>query len=216
MAKKEKSLHDRVYDNFKRDIKEHTIEIIKDDDVYKHISFGEPGTRCMRVEILTSPDHLFYYGDMGSYCFTRNKYMLGFFANDRGINPHYWMEKIVASSEPPMELSQKEIEKNVLEEVESYVESYHDSLSKKKRGLLTKTIFDDVMDSVSFNGDSDYWLSRAISDVMDYSNSEYPELTFEDFYEYGCKEYTTRYLWCCFALNHVANYYFKNIYKEEV
>lgn len=80
-------------EQFLEDVKDHRLTIIKDDGLYRHLRFKQPGTSNMFFDIVTWPGYLAYTGDMGSFVFTRIEDMLGFFRSKRGelgINTGYW------------------------------------------------------------------------------------------------------------------------------
>jgi hypothetical protein len=86
-------------DRFLHDVREHAMEIIRDDGVYRHIRFKRPGAHCQFFDLVTWP------GDMGTFVFSRLHDMFDFFRTDRrhlrdgrtlGINPCYWSEKLIA------------------------------------------------------------------------------------------------------------------------
>lgn len=89
---------------FREDVKDHKIQILHDDGVYRHLRFKKQGTINYSFELVTYPNHLVISGDMGCYVFSRQTHdMFRFFASDRlndpiSINPHYWTEKLQACS----------------------------------------------------------------------------------------------------------------------
>lgn len=73
-----------VSEQFKRDVQEHALTILRDDGLYRHLRFKRPGTMTCYFDLVTWPGHLAYVGDMGDYVFTRVEDMLTFF---RGHTP---------------------------------------------------------------------------------------------------------------------------------
>jgi len=93
---------------FLSDIENHTIKIIKNDGVYRHINCSNNGSSVHGFNIITWPNHLCIEGDMGCTVFSRINDMFNFFWMDRNdfnnktgnelnINPCYWREKIVSA-----------------------------------------------------------------------------------------------------------------------
>ena len=67
---------------FLGDIKDHTLQILRDEGVYRHIQVKSPGSYCYAFEVITWPGWLCYTGDMGSYTFQRLNDMFEFFRRD--------------------------------------------------------------------------------------------------------------------------------------
>ena len=82
-------------ESFHKDVENHAMKILHDDDVYRHVQFAEPGTNCMAFNLLTYPYHLVYSGDMGNCIFNRLPDMFNFFGGE-SPNFGYWCEKLVA------------------------------------------------------------------------------------------------------------------------
>jgi hypothetical protein len=95
---------------------EHEMTVLHDDGVYRHLKFARPGTNIWRFDLVTWPGHLAVSGDLSSYTFSRLHDMLEFFAGDRGINPHYWAEKVIAGRERTMEYSPELARRHVIEQ----------------------------------------------------------------------------------------------------
>jgi hypothetical protein len=94
-------IHEHEYiESFKKKVQSHTMEIIKDDGVYRHIRFRNPEYFAYHFDLITWPGHLCITGDMGSLTFCRLYDMFDFFdySDSSGfkINPSYWFEKLTA------------------------------------------------------------------------------------------------------------------------
>lgn len=73
----------------------HKMTILRDDDLYRHVRFAEPGTSIWHFDLVTWPGHLVISGDIGGYHFARLPDMFEFFRKPVGyINAHYWAEKL--------------------------------------------------------------------------------------------------------------------------
>ncbi len=87
------------YREFVASTRDHTMTVLHDDGLYRHIRFARLGSSIYRFDLVTWPGHLSITGDLESYTFARMPDMFGFFASTPGhINPGYWGEKIVAGS----------------------------------------------------------------------------------------------------------------------
>ena len=75
--------------------RKHTMTVLRDDDLYRHIRFQEPGTSIWHFDLVTWPGHLVITGDLEDFHFARVSDMFEFFRNPVGyINPGYWAEKL--------------------------------------------------------------------------------------------------------------------------
>jgi hypothetical protein len=84
---------------FLKDVSGHSLKIIKDDGLYRHIECSNNGSFNQRFEIVTWPGYLAYTGDMGDYLFSRIDDMFSFFRSpDHKINTGYWGEKCRSES----------------------------------------------------------------------------------------------------------------------
>lgn len=80
---------------FPADIVGHTMTVLRDEGLYRHLRFARPGTSNMSFDIVTWPGHLAYTGDMGDYVFARLPDMFQFF-REPAPNYGYWAEKVLA------------------------------------------------------------------------------------------------------------------------
>ena len=103
----------RVYaceeSRFLGDVSEHTMKILRDDGLYRHIRFKRETSGTYWFDILTWSGNLMITGDCGTWVFNRIEDMFEFFRttpndwnfNKEGglsINPQYWAEKLTAVS----------------------------------------------------------------------------------------------------------------------
>lgn len=86
-------------ERFLGDVKNHAMQVLRDDGLYRHLRFGRSGSSIYAFDLVTWPGHLAITGDMGSYTFSRIEDMFVFFGNEKGelrINPGYWAEKCIS------------------------------------------------------------------------------------------------------------------------
>lgn len=95
---------------------EHELTVLHDDGVYRHLKFAAQGTSIWRFDLVTWPGHLAVSGDLSSYTFSRTHDMLQFFEIGRGINPHYWSEKVIAGQDRVREYSPEVARQFVIEQ----------------------------------------------------------------------------------------------------
>lgn len=88
--------HTCSQEQFLKDVKDHKIDIIMDNGLYRHINFSK-GSYCYSFNLVTWPGHLCIEGDIGTYVFTRIPDMFDFFRDGNSeelkINTRYWSEK---------------------------------------------------------------------------------------------------------------------------
>ncbi|AXN51269.1 hypothetical protein DSM43518_04811 [Mycobacterium marinum] len=73
----------------------HQMAVLRDEGLYRHIRFAEPGTSIWRFDLVTWPGHLVITGDLEDFHFARLADMFEFFRNPVGyINASYWAEKL--------------------------------------------------------------------------------------------------------------------------
>ncbi|ODN41504.1 hypothetical protein [Piscirickettsia litoralis] len=87
-----------VKQDFLNYVKNHSLEVVIDDGVHRHLRFTNDGSLTHHFTITTSPQHLCVGGDFGTYVFRSHEDMFDFFRGGVDINPHYWSEKLVSNS----------------------------------------------------------------------------------------------------------------------
>ena len=91
--------NDEIEQQFIEDTKEHTMDIINDDDINRRIIFSRKGSSAYQYILHTWPGYLMITGDMGTYVFRRIDDMFNFFSTgspNYKIKPGYWSEKLEA------------------------------------------------------------------------------------------------------------------------
>ena len=179
-----------IKETFLKDVANHRMTVIRDDGIYRHIRFGEPGTRCMQFDLLTWPGYLCYTGDMGAYVFFRVEDMFDFFrGSDLAINPWYWSEKVEAHCRDGVE------EYNA----ERFREAINDALDAMEADdELREAVADQVLSNDEFEVEA-----RRAADEFTWPQDDPGrpgEYVFVDFWETDLNDYTFRFLWCCYAI----------------
>ncbi len=182
-----------MQERFLKDIANHEMQILVDEDTYRHLRFRKPGTICMGFDIVTWPGYLAISGDMGCYVFSRVADMFAFFRADRKkvdsgqieINPGYWAEKVQAEDVHGgiKNFSLEVFRERVREWIEER-EIEDDGLREAVEEELIERHFD--FEHEAFDA--------AISFEH---NGDHP---FQDFWEVSIREYDYHYLWCCHAI----------------
>ncbi|SUB81989.1 Uncharacterised protein [Pragia fontium] len=180
-----------IRERFLNDVENHSIQVLHDDGVYRHLRFDENGSNYYHFNLTTWPGYLCISGDMGCFTFSRLEDMFRFFRrNELIINAGYWAEKVQAGAghgrdKICKEWSQELFEKNVKEHVRYAIEG----LPFSERRRIWQEVKDDILTA------EDEWSS--VQAIRDFDSNT---LDFCDFWESDSTEYTTHYLWCCYAI----------------
>lgn len=199
-------------------VKNHSVEILNDNGIHRHLKFTNDGSFHQRFELITWPGYLCYCGDMGSFLF---KYydidMLTFFRRQH-IMPMYWAEKLQSvdvlggyekfTEEALKEAVFAEIEDQFKEHASE--ESWGLGLSEKEHGDLEKQVIDDIENEIINwqDGRGEEGARQAVYDysgTFEYIDSDGEEQTLdfafgEEWQESRLREYTLRYIWCLYAI----------------
>jgi hypothetical protein len=187
------------FERFQRDVAGHTVTVLRDDGLYRHLRCANGGSYCMSFDVVTWPGYLCYAGDMGCYVFTRIRDMFEFFRGrhtamvDRG----YLAEKCVAGDKPDgvREYGEALFEAAVRSDFETFTE---EGWTAEGKEALWENIKDEVL---IFAGDG---LQRAVQAAQDFefydADSGKMRTVFHDFWEHRLEDYTARFWWCCYAI----------------
>lgn len=198
--------------SFLADVKQHTMAVLLDKGVYRHLQFKQNGSSVMWFDIVTWPGFLAYSGDMGCFVFSRLKDMFEFFRTrptDRGeklfINEGYWSEKLEAVDRcgrpcDYKEFSSERFESMVNEHVDEWIEEWE--LTEEQAAELREEIKNEVLCA---SDDGEY---RAHEVLRDFSfEQDGHKFEFSDTWEWDLREYTFRFIWCCYALSWAIKQY---------
>lgn len=173
---------------FLRDVATHKMTVLRDDGVHRHIQFKQPDSGNMRFDLITWPGFLCYCGDMGTYVFQRLPDMFNFFRNSSAdckglyINLGYWAEKCEAHDRSGVEEYSAEKFRDVIKDILK---------EEKATKGLRQAVQDEVLDYADDGFDTAY---RCADDF------EHNGFKFTDLFEYDFKDYTFRFIWCCYAM----------------
>lgn len=204
-------MNNLTQENFLKEVDKHIIEIIRDDGVYRHIRFREPGTMMQHFDLITWPGYLCYCGDMGNYVFSRTRDMFQFFRTDReyakskgrrlDINLSYWSEKLQAVDGNRRGGNAKEYSEERFVRIikEKLVAWWRDrGLNREQRKELREEIYEQILsrlDDECHTEQTAHILARDFEAKIDGQRFE-----FTDFWEYDLTDYTHRFVWCAYAL----------------
>jgi hypothetical protein len=180
-------------ERFLNDVKDHSMEIIRDDGVRRHIKFSRNGSSYYWFDLITWPGRLCIDGDCGTYVFSRVSDMFDFFRPEEGkkglfIKPSYWGEKLrsIGTNAGYEEFSE---------------ELFRDAIkSKFDAHVNNKDLSDGVADGI--------WIEIEDEVLSELENG--PEHAFQAAYDFNCvdfkdefpscKDYTFHYIWCLYAI----------------
>lgn len=169
-----------IYEQVKTDcmkhLKEHCMEVLRDDGVYRDVLFKKPGTVAFHFHLVTWPGHLCFCGDIGTFVFRRLDDMFEFFGPG-DISWSYWHEKLVA----------------------------HDH-REGSRGLSKEVFLEAVKTELEESGVSLYVIDKALEewsftwDCNPTSAIQQANEKFRDFFEHSTHDYTYGFVWACYAI----------------
>lgn len=184
---------------FIRDISSHQLEVIRDDGLYRHLSFQRPNTRAYSFDIITWPGYLTVTGDMGTWTFSRIADMFQFFAAERQsfeVNPGYWSEKFESGAgggrydTPCFDFDEESFEKSLKEWLAAYLEDCED---EDDRELVQETVR-----SLTGEGYRNAWMAAQAVNDADFPS----DVSSWDILDGmgSLQKHSHHYLWICYAI----------------
>jgi hypothetical protein len=194
-----------------------------DNGVYRHLKFSK-GSFDQSFDIVTYPWHLVYSGDMGTYVFNRLEDMFQFFRTKPNgdkdklhINLSYWGEKLEAVDRAGIEsgyrvFSPDKMKESIEEIIKMWVQEcdveFESSVTEEKaaRNAFEKELRQSVEDDIySYLDDGEHELRKAVNDFSFTPKyvrfvGDTRKYQFQDTWEWDCREYTNRFVWCCYAV----------------
>lgn len=189
-------------EDFLNIVKNHVINIVKDDGVYKHIQFTNPDSKTNWFDLITWPGNLCITGDYGTFVFCRNSDMFQFFRMNMSdfnynkdillnINPGYWSEKLqsVNTTSGYKQYSKEKFEEQVKEYFDDHMNPDIEDDDMKAN------LWDAIKEEVLYYSDYEHEAYDAIYKF------EFGGIRFQDFFDGGYPEsYTYHYIWCLYAI----------------
>lgn len=193
-------------ESFLKDVADHQMEVVRDDGMYRHIRFKEPGTYNMKFDLITWPGHLCYTGDMGTYVFSRLPDMFKFFRTDRrhsrglAINRGYWAEKVFAKDRHDgiKEFSEELFTRAVMDHLIRWIREHARRTTKDERRELWEAVISDVLGAD--DDQNGVCKQIAVHEFRHIVNGDVGAFYFQDFWECSIEDYTHRFVWCCYAI----------------
>lgn len=184
----------QVAERFSTDIAAHTLTVLHDDGLYRHLRFSRPGSSTYSFDIVTWPGVLTIHGDMGTYVFSRLQDMFDFFRGDR-INPSYWAQKL-QTKDRVTEFSPDAFREHVVDAVIGWAgelsgEGDDDEQVSIRVGHLLEALQREVLQFGEDEQDARFTLDSFTHDGC----------TFADTWEWDLHRPTFHFLWSCHALS---------------
>ena len=193
---------------FLQDVKDHSMEVLRDDGVSRHLRFSDNGSSIHQFSILTEPNILMIYGDTGCYTFQRLNDMFCFFRMDKNdfsrrkdrtlqINPSYWNEKVIDGRDRCMEFDFEGTKENIKE---SLIDIYEGDNEYGELEDLDKESIERILDEIFYyeNDDTVQQVAERIS--------EHGELGY-DYLDLITYSPTSEYMWIIRAIVWGINQY---------
>jgi hypothetical protein len=184
--------HNPTHDVFLQNVDKHVMTIVKEDGLYRHLRFAQPGTRNQSFDIITSPGRLFFVGDMGDVLFERDSDMFDFFrcsTDELRIQASYWSEKVTAVGKEGVSRFSWDL---FCENLRRWVVNGEDTEADAAALMaLNEVLSETDQDSIG-----------AQSILREYNVDFEDDIGMElgDFFEVSHDEYTTHYVWACYAI----------------
>jgi hypothetical protein len=191
---------------FLRDVREHAMTVLRDDGIYRHLRYKRLDSGTYWFDIVTWPGQLSFSGDMGSFTFSRLRDMFEFFRTDARrpgeglkINLGYWAEKIQSTEKNGghEEFSEERFREVVNDYRLRWVRDGARSgmLTKEQRRELWEAVDEDVLRRAC---DGEYEAFSAAHE-FEYKVGK-RTYTLDDFWDHNFRDYTVRFVWCCYAI----------------
>lgn len=180
---------ENMKERFLEDVKNHSIEVISDDGVNRHIKFSNNGCSNLWFELVTWKGCLAINGDMGSYMFSRIDDMFNFFrTDDIEVNSGYWGEKCT-SEDIHTKIREFDVDK-FKDNVKDYVRNH---LNLEEDAEVTEEMEDDL-ELFELLHAQDEW--DCVGAMRNYSG----KLEFDDFWEMNYMTKSYHFIWCLYAI----------------
>lgn len=201
-----------VKERFDKDVATHTMTVVLDQDLHRHLQFRRPGTRGYWFDVITWPGTFVIDGDMGTFIFRRERDMFEFFRSSAPtINPMYWAEKCVAGVTE--EFSMDSFTSTMQTYLDEYIQYSADLPDPedlepeevKERDATIATIRADFTNDVLKS-----WATTE-GEVYDLLSQYNGPVQVGDSCDWHFRDYTFHFLWCCYALRWAIREYDKTV-----
>lgn len=192
------SSEDDAYRMLQASTKKHRMTILREDGVYRHVRFHEPGTSIWHFDLVTWPGHLVITGDLQDYHFARVHDMFEFFRTKRPgeINASYWAEKLVGHHQKFEEYSFDRFKESLVQHFLWSRESIPEGRSREVWKAIREEILgaEGVEDSqdLAYKAASEFWFKYDPKEWGRYGHGH--GFGFTDVYDWHWKDYDYHFL----------------------
>ncbi len=189
---------DKMAERFARDTADHTMAVLHDDGLYRHLRFTQPRNEIGWFDLITVPGALIFQGDGDSFVFRRISDMFAFFRDSAWAgrpNIGHWEEKMTDDPKRAYAYSEDRFREYVQESVDSCPELIGLADAVRERVLEHE-----------WGIDHEAGARQALSDFSFYANPDdrysgkTPDFLFEDAAEADFQDYYWWFLWACHAI----------------
>lgn len=204
------SVADQALASFHSNTKHHTLAVLHDDGLYRHLRFRHDKAECAAAEargekacrsagsawwfdLVTWPGNLAITGDCSSYLFGRgaDEDMLAFFRGQR-INPGYWAEKVKASDgDSGVRRYSADVFLRQVAEEAAACEPDFPGLAAAVQAAVTDELFNAEDQAREFLNDFEYQPPPPRAAFA---------FRFAGAWEWDLRDYAFHYLWACHAI----------------
>jgi hypothetical protein len=196
-----------IYADFLRNTAKHEMTVLKEDGLYRHLRFREPGTNVYGYDVITWPGYISLVGDIADgYQFSREPDMLAFI--DSGQRPgeiyaSYWAEKLVGRGRADVETYSENIfKRGVLELIE---DAFYTSDPEDAAEVVTlKATSIAKAKSELFPHAGDEHEAREALDLFIFIGIEQTEEKFSDTWELSFSGHDYHFILACHAMLNAA------------
>jgi hypothetical protein len=188
---------------FLRETHKHELTVLRDEGLYRHLRFQEPGSPFYWFDIVTWPGRLVICGDAGDWMFARIPDMFVFFAGERqapGINPHYWSEKLLPGGRESAKVYDEDLFRAAVQEwYEEQAQRLH---SDGERDALREAIDEQLLGKYVEHNHYEDGARRLLDDFEHVARNglDWRTLTIDDAGEWDLRDFHRGFLWCCWAI----------------
>lgn len=196
------NLYSREWEAFCKNTAKHSLSVIKDDGLHRHLRMSENGTSMWHWDIVTWPGHLAIVGDIADgFTFRRAADMIDFFTipqysqnyysdGSPCIDFRYWAQKLGdGSRHAAEEYSPEAFVQYVRDEIDN--DEFGDDLDESTREMLIAEASD--------NRDTIYTASEWLARHEGIHNG-----LFSDYWEADFNRYTFQFVLACYAIEHTV------------
>jgi len=199
---------EQVREQFLADTNRHTMTILKDDGLYRHVRFMRGGSSFYYYDLVTWPGHLVICGDMGDWHFARIRDMFEFFVGEKQtaltINPHYWSQKLQAGasggSAKSRHYSHDAFRRALYEWAEGESEGWSGDMP------MYPALVQEALDREVLRPETHFY--EEARERLEAAEDECGPL-FGDAWEWDLTDYDHSFIWCCWAIVHGISQYRK-------